>query len=225
MKVSEPLERVFLITHTNSVTLAKMFLRFQEYYESPKFKGTIFTFKTFRKWYSKRGKFTYYSDWGGFNVPGYVIDFFRTGAFNPLTPLEQKLLDAIPVISDGQYYVIGAPPNSIDTKTHEIAHALYYLKPSYHKLVNKSLKLYNTRSRQAIKKVKDHLISIRYDKSVLKDELHAWLMTEKVELIEQRLWIPEFDQYHRELNLMLQTAKGVLQDSTHTLRIGASRSS
>jgi len=55
-------------------------LRFEEYYESPRFKGRIFTFDEYRKWYvknspkgKKTGRFTYYSDWSGFNIPSYAL--------------------------------------------------------------------------------------------------------------------------------------------------------
>lgn len=54
------------------------FLRFQEYYESPEFKGEAFSLLDFMDWYAhsysshkhdKRPSFTYPSDWAGFNVP------------------------------------------------------------------------------------------------------------------------------------------------------------
>ncbi len=211
--VAQYIDNVFLVTCGNSVTLAKMFLRFQEYYESTKFKGKVFTFEKFKKWYSRGRKFTYYSDWGGFNIPGYVVDFFRTGAFNPLTPLELKLLNLIPIIpKDQKYYVIGSPSRSIDTKTHELAHSLYYLKPSYNLLVRRCLKRYTKENRVAIKKVKEYLINIKYDKSVILDELHAWLITERETLKSEKLWIKDFDKYRKELSLILKTSKALLQE-------------
>lgn len=213
IKVEQPIKNVFLVTCNNSVTLAKMFLRFQEYYESTKFRGKVFTFKTFKKWYSKGGKFTYYSDWGGFNIPGYVVDFFRTGAFSPLTPLEKKLLDMIPMFPKGErYYVIGSPPDSIDTKTHELAHAMFYLHPSYNLLIRRCLRRYTKENWVQIRKVKEYLLNIRYDKSVLIDELHAWIMTERETLKGKKLWNEDFDQYYRELNLIFKACKGLLQE-------------
>ena len=101
MKVKEIIKNIFHISFSTQHELASTFLRFQEYYESPKFRGKIFSFYEYKKWYTanspkgkKTGKFTYYKDWGGFNIPSYVLKPFYQGKFNPLSNKEKKFLRA-----------------------------------------------------------------------------------------------------------------------------------
>ena len=52
---------IYLLMFENQFELCSTMLRFQEYYESPKFKNKIFTLEEYKKWYSKGNKkFTYY---------------------------------------------------------------------------------------------------------------------------------------------------------------------
>jgi hypothetical protein len=111
--------------------MAFHFLRFQEHYESPGFKGRIFTWAEYVRWYrSVRGAFTYAEDWGGFNFPGAVLEPFRRGAFAPLTPRENSVLR---VLSDVRpwAYVIGTWAGDEAALRHELAHAVWHLEPEY----------------------------------------------------------------------------------------------
>jgi hypothetical protein len=90
-------DRIHLLTFDNQIDLTSTFLRFQEHYESPFFKGKYFTLDEFKEWYiktspngKKSGKFTYYTDWGGFNIPSYILKPFYNGAFNPLSENEKQ---------------------------------------------------------------------------------------------------------------------------------------
>ncbi|MEB3209634.1 MAG: hypothetical protein VKK63_12075, partial [Synechococcus sp.] len=66
--------------------LGNTFIRFQEHYESPKFKEQIFTVGQVRSWYSSTyGANTYEKDWSGYNFPSTVLKPFRDGLFDPLT--------------------------------------------------------------------------------------------------------------------------------------------
>ena len=122
------------------VHLCKAMLRFQEHYESPnpQFRGQIFTLGMYRKWYSeKEGSFSYYSDWGGFNWPDYVLDAFLEGLFDPLEEAEQDIVNTLRHIKK-PFYVIGTSGN--EAYEHEMAHALYYVNKRYRNWVNKELK-------------------------------------------------------------------------------------
>lgn len=69
--LSEVEKDIYVLTFKNPREMAYTFLRFQEYYESPEFQGEIFTIKQYRRWYvgqSKTKNFSYYKDWGGFNM-------------------------------------------------------------------------------------------------------------------------------------------------------------
>ena len=61
-------------------TLALAFVRMQEFYESPRFCGRVFTLEEFSTWYSQacgHGEFTYPEDWSGFNVPSTAVRAVR----------------------------------------------------------------------------------------------------------------------------------------------------
>ena len=121
------------------VDLPFHFLRFQEHYESPGFKGTIFSWAEYVRWYkAQRGSFSYPYDWNGFNIPGKILRPFREGKFNPLTLREQALLKALNDVGD-QDYVIGTIQGDSESLNHELAHALWHTDPSYRSEVEKIL--------------------------------------------------------------------------------------
>lgn len=68
-KLTEILKDVFHLNYLTQEQLASTFLRFQEHYESPEFRGKIFTLDEYKEWYMtnspnsiKKGIFTYYED-------------------------------------------------------------------------------------------------------------------------------------------------------------------
>lgn len=76
MNCKEILPHIFHVNFSSQEELASTFLRFQEHFESPSFKGKIFSLDDYKRWYikhspngQKTGEFTYYSDWSGFNIP------------------------------------------------------------------------------------------------------------------------------------------------------------
>ena len=69
---------VYLMTYDTRYDLCMSFVRVQEFYESPEFKGRYFTLEEFIDWWSIKmshihGAFDYPARWGGFNVPGEVM--------------------------------------------------------------------------------------------------------------------------------------------------------
>ena len=69
---------VYIDTYNTQYDLCMSFLRVQEFYESPEFKGRYFTLEEFMDWWSFsqskiKGSFDYPIRWSGFNIPGEVI--------------------------------------------------------------------------------------------------------------------------------------------------------
>jgi hypothetical protein len=69
---------VYLMTYDTPYELCMSFVRVQEFYESPEFKGKYFTLEEFIDWWSLneskiKGSFDYPARWSGFNIPGTVI--------------------------------------------------------------------------------------------------------------------------------------------------------
>jgi len=157
--------------------MCKTLLRFQEYYESPKFRNKIFTLKEFKIWYKEskaNKKFTYYDDWNGFNFPSYVLKPFYSGKFENLTASEKKILKTFSK-QTGKFYVIAtASRGDSNTILHEVAHALFYLDKQY-QADAKSI-VDNLKSEE-YKSFTDNLKKIGYYKSVYKDETQAYLIS------------------------------------------------
>ena len=174
---------IYIVEFDTQKNMAETFLRFQEYYESPAFKGKFFTHKEFKKWYIKHsrvgrktGKFTYYKDWDGFNIPSKVLKPFKEGKFNPLTEKENKFLKLFKN-TRGKFYIIAYYGGGHHLLGHELAHALFHTNKLYKKKVLKALKKYN------LKRIEKELLSIGgYGKHVLKDEIQAYAISLGYEL-------------------------------------------
>ncbi|NHJ49445.1 MAG: ABC transporter ATP-binding protein [Asgard group archaeon] len=171
--IDEILKNVYHLNFIGQLDLCSTFLRFQEYYESPKFKGTVFTLDEYIKWYSLpeiRGAFTYYTDWSGMNIPSYCLEPFFNGLFDPLTTREQQILDVFDG-KTGKYYIIGTHGKMKRSLKHEIAHALFYISDEYQLESTALLKDVKCNS------FRSYLLRIGYDKDVMIDEIQAYLVS------------------------------------------------
>jgi hypothetical protein len=182
-KKREVLPGIYLVEFQTQYQLAATFLRFQEHYESPRFRKRVFSLEQYMDWYaSVHGNFTYYEDWAGFNIPSWVLEPFRNGRFDPLSAKEQRLLDLFRA-QEGRFYIIGASParGHLDSATieHELAHALFHVCGSYQEDVSDCLSTLKLESlRRAVSK-------LGYARAVLDDEVHAYLLTEGWAGLEQ----------------------------------------
>ena len=167
--------KIYLIESESRQDLAQMFMRFQEYYESPEFKGKTFTVDEFAHWYtSKYGSFSYAKDWYGFNIPARVLAPFRQGNFDPLTVQEQKLLEICKEVNDNSY-IIGVTHDAEyfkETIQHEFVHGVFYTNPEYRKEVEACIKDHD------IKPINQGLRKMGYCNEVAIDETNAYILTE-----------------------------------------------
>ena len=157
---------IFVLRFKSQYTLASTFLRFQEHYESSRFRGRIFSLEEFMDWYAGRfGAFTYYQDWSGFNVPSSALKPFYDGRFDPLSRKERRLL-ALFRKERKPFYVIGITADQ--DLQHEIAHALYFTQPEYRNAVRAAMRKYDTSA------MAKRLATLGYHRHVLADEVHAY---------------------------------------------------
>jgi len=162
--------------------LAMVFCRVQEFYESPfkQIRGKKFTLVDFMRIYSKtNGSFTYPLDWGGFNVPGPVIDkLYKLGIddYNVYDDLIKSFHDSIneKLEQKNHYYLIGAN-NDKKTIEHELCHAFYFLDADYRTATNNVLRKLG---KSVYKKMTKALLDVGYCQPVLLDELQAYLITD-----------------------------------------------
>jgi hypothetical protein len=171
-------DKINLLIFDTKREVASTFVRFQEHYESPQFRGKVFSLEEFQKWYipnslngRKTGKFTYHTDWTGFNVPSYILKPFYGGKFNPLSEQEKIFLELFREDSE-PYYIIGTSRKIKDFEgiiKHEAAHGLFYTSPEYKAQVLQIMEKFDT---EGIRK--ELIAKSGYHEDVLQDEVHAW---------------------------------------------------
>lgn len=195
MKLKEIIPGIIHVDFESQIELAETFVRIQEHYESPKFKGEVFTLGEFRDWYSREnGGFTYYTDWDGFNIPSHIIRPFRTGVFDPLSEKEKTLLETLPDRLE-DYYIIGTfNGGQEEVLEHEICHGLYYIDDEYKAAVDKLLcKCKN------LKEVKEYILKIGYHEDVLMDEVHAYISSHSSYLKSMGIKFPDIEKDLRKI--------------------------
>lgn len=160
-------------------TLAMTFLRMQEHYESPKFRGQAFTLESYMDWYAHarpaKGAFTYPKDWTGFNVPSRAVSFVYA-KMKPWTMWERQLftqLEDMRLFPFGpRFYLIGTSDAAADLP-HELRHGMYDCDIAYRAIVNSIVKRYLS----SIKPFTRWLLSKDYTEETLIDEIQAWALT------------------------------------------------
>lgn len=181
MQVKEIYKGLYLFTFPNQFELTSHFFRLQEFYESPikKIKRKYFSYEdaiSLYAYYDKENpKFTYFSDWSGFNVPGHIVDKFVNTFTDKMTDKELTITSTDLIDTKKKYYIIGVyEKDEGDALEHEIAHGLYYLNRKYKREMGKAYRALPERIRKHIKK---ELLKIGYCYSVVQDETHAYLAT------------------------------------------------
>jgi len=182
------------ITHLEYVcgrTVSLAFMRFQEHYEGPEYRGKIFTIGQYKSWYAqKHGGNTYEHDWGGFNIPDWVLKPFIQGLFDPLTEAEEEIIELFRYRTD-KFYVIGTGVGNEEAIDHEICHGLYYTIPKYRAAVDAALDEWD------LSEVEDWLRSKKYCEEVLKDECHAYISADSEYLGDQG--VTPCEELHKKL--------------------------
>ena len=188
--------KIYLIESKSRQDLAQMFMRFQEHYESPEFKGKAFSVDEFIHWYTKKyGAFTYNQDWYGFNIPASVLEPFRQGQFNPLTAKERNLLKLCEK-ADSNSYIIGVTPDAEyfkETVKHEFVHGAFHVNQFYRNDVKACL------ADNSIKEVSFGLKNMGYHQDVFVDEANAYVLIEP-ETIQEFVSVSSTKRLRENLN-------------------------
>jgi len=178
---------VLFISTPSQYILCDMFMRIQEFYESPikQIQGKYFTREKFCDIYAKVNKsFDYHTAWGGFNIPdNYVRKFFSI--FKDLSLKEGYLRKIVSkyLNSNKKFYIIGYVEKDKDALNHELAHSKYYLNENYRKQMDSVI---DGLPKKVFKSLSSSLIEMKYDKKVIRDEIQSYFSTSKKS--ELKLW-------------------------------------
>lgn len=191
--IYQPLKNksIYFAMFDSQYDVTSTLIRIQEFYESnsKKFRNTLFSLDDYMDWYVKtHGAFTYFSDWNGFNIPGYIIENwcelanesndFRNKELKFINALEKQLhtylVSHVNNNSDPWYMIATHKKANINILKHEFAHALYYIDTNYHKQVDI---LINNLDKSVIELMSKWLNDKGYGSNVIHDEMNAYLST------------------------------------------------
>lgn len=192
--------------------MSMFFLRYQEFYESinPDFRGQSFKFLDYMSWYTEYTNshmFTYTKDFIGYNLPSSSIiecyGLIPSDDYNKYDEMMIKLYLDLSTKSK-RFYIIGTIRKDATFK-HEIAHALYYLEPSYKKQMDALTKALPKKLRRGI----NNVLSTIYTESVLDDEVQAYMSTNSYMSGMQELpgFTDKISKYEKVFNSWLEKIK------------------
>ena len=194
-KLEELYPSIFHLQFANHYDACMHWLRYQENYESPKFRNKIFTLLEYMEWYAKnqcewkktKGKkkvpvqmFSYPGDWGGFNVPSYVFDRLTRDTipdWNGYDVFMHAIVKAIKSLGHEKFYLIGtvAGRNAERYLDHEVSHGLYYVNDTYRD--EAQYIFYNNTNVLVCQVVREYLTEQGYCNEVVVDEAIAYFAT------------------------------------------------
>lgn len=188
---------LFHVVYDTQENLGKALCRFQEHYESPEFRGKVFTLGQFREYYCNfRGAWTYYQDWSGYNFPSSNLFEFRRGSFDPLTPEEAEFFELMRY-KRGKFYIIGTSEDCDDSIVpHERLHALWYTNEEYQQKVKEFL---GNCFMKHYAPIMEHFVKLGYHEAVHWDELHAYLGASMDYLTAHKLVTPQVKEISNTL--------------------------
>ena len=187
MKINYSLETIlpgiYHVKIKDRYDLAMTFCRVQEYYESPikEIRNKPFNLLEFMATYAKKnncGYFSYPDDWGGFNIPGRIIDKLYSTYIPDQNFYDDLIISVHDTIVDQfgsvEYYLIGSGGDTT-TVAHEVCHGLFALNKAYKKSVQKLIKQIPDK---ICKKLSKAILTLGYCKQVIPDEIQAYVTTD-----------------------------------------------
>jgi hypothetical protein len=213
--LKEVVKDIFHLEFPTPYLAGATLMRFQEYYESPKFHGKIFTLEEYMDYYAaKHGGFTYCEDFIGYNFPSETLIPFYEGKFDPLSVKESKILEAF--LGKTEYYVIATASNSssrYDDFIHELGHGLFRIDSEYREKVKKIL------SEVDLKPIYEYLKDAEYCRSQFLDEAHAVLLEEAMSFRRTGLKAQDYSVARKALRRIYMEHRKLIKSETQTIKL------
>lgn len=187
-------DKIWHVTCKKQYDLAMLFLRSQEYYESPLFRNQNFALLEFLDWYAKEFDNSFYTqDWIGFNIPSWAV--FESVYHAPDRNHWDDAIESIAarIGCEEDFYIIGTVEDDHKTLQHELAHGLFFTDEKYRKIMTQMVK--------ALPDLKELKAILRedYNSCVFIDEAQAYLATGLDPHMKQfRKWQKPFQKVFNE---------------------------
>jgi hypothetical protein len=178
--------KIYAVHVADDYDRAMLFLRAQEYYESPfsEFRGRNFNIFAYMNRYRKHKNLDYFSytfDWLGYNVPSDEVEGCYSQldhAIDMITPYDEHMMNILCSIrqyqKNGNFYLLGVDSLDSWVMDHEMAHARFFTEPEYKKAMTDVISQMPTKLTEALNEL---LIKEGYPEKVLADETQAYLAT------------------------------------------------
>ena len=185
IKLFEIYPKIFAIVIKDARLRARVFMRYQEFYESDSetFRGKGFKWREFVDYYKKKTKsdiLTYHEDWAGYNIPCDSIEscialipdinFYDLIMFSIVDTIKSK-------VGSDKFYLIGIDQENGEDPSlieHELAHGLWFSSPQY-----KAEQLINIDELPDYieEPLRKKISQMGYGPNVIDDEIQAYLST------------------------------------------------
>jgi hypothetical protein len=185
IQLFEMYPKIFAVVIKDDRLRARVFMRYQEFYESDSdtFRGKGFKWKDFVKFYKEKTKnkiFTYHKDWAGYNIPCNSIEscIALIPDLNFYDLIMFSVVDTIKnIVGDDDYYLIGIDQSNGEDPSliyHEVAHGLWFSSHEYKYQQKNNIEDMNPSVRDQLSK---KISGMGYGQNVIDDEIQAYLST------------------------------------------------
>jgi hypothetical protein len=185
IELFEMYPRIFALVIKDDKLRARVFMRYQEFYESDSdtFRGQGFKWKDYIDYYkakTKKDYFSYHEDWAGYNIPCTSLEscIQKIPDLNIYDMIMFSVVDTIrKIVGSDDFYLIGIDQSNGEDPSlifHEMAHGLWFSSPRYKREMSSLIENMNSNVREnMINKIKE----AGYGDNVYEDELQAYLST------------------------------------------------
>lgn len=176
-------EGVYELRFDDLYELCMTFLRYQEFYESPRYQDRKFTLAEYMSWYVKnqndKDTFSYPSgDWGGFNIPAEVIGQVHALGIDDPNHYDSLMFALYRIMmsesEDGKAYLIGVQNDVEGLDDHEMTHAMFHLDATYS---NRCMGVLFETHPDLLQLLREVLFAKGYTEKTFYDEVQAYLTT------------------------------------------------
>ena len=185
IQLFEMYPKIFAIVIKDDKLRARVFMRYQEFYESDSdtFRGKGFKWYDYVKFYKEKTKndyFSYHEDWAGYNIPCDSIESCMTKIpdLNFYDLIMFSVVDTIrKQVGSENFYLIGIDQSTGEDPSliyHEMAHGLWYVNPIYKTKQTKNIERLDPNTRENLS---NKITNMGYAKGVVDDEIQAYLST------------------------------------------------